>query len=158
MNVQSPTHVRAVEPTDEQLLEAVTLGAAFVQESPEYRSLAPAVANMIEFAYNARANPMFFFNVAVRDNDVIGFMICERAPYGFTDKEFAFDRLLYVAQDKRGGVAARTLINAFETWCSSHNIVRIMLGVTTGLRTEQTEKLYNKLGYDTVGVVTMKET
>ena len=157
MNANVPQPLIVQEPTDRQLLDAVTLGAAFIQESPVYRSLAPTVDKMIEYAYTARANPASFFAVAVRGDTCHGFIIGERAPYGFTDTEFAYDRMLYVAQDRRGGAAARALIEAFEQWCTQHNVVRIMLGVTTGLHTDATEKLYNKLGYTTIGVVTMKE-
>lgn len=157
MNVQRTTRLEVVEPDDKQLLAAVTLGAAMWAESSVYNGMERDVAKMIEFAYNARANAASFFNVAVRDDEVIGFIIGERAPYGFHDTEFAYDRLIYVSRDRRGGVAARTLINAFEKWCKQHNVSRILLGVTTGVHAAQTERLYNKLGYTTVGTVTMKE-
>lgn len=157
MNVQSPTRTRVCEPDDQQLLQAVTLGDQMWSESPVYGSMDRDIAKMIEFAYHARASDRSFFNVAVREDTVIGFMIGERAPYGFHDTEFAYDRLLYVAPDKRGTVAARTLIHAFEAWCKQHNVSRILLGVTTGVHAALTERLYNKLGYTTVGTVTMKE-
>lgn len=157
MNVQRTTRLIAVEPNDKQLLDAVRLGDAMWAESPVYNNMKRDIDRMIEFAYNSRANPLAFFNVAVRDDDVIGFMIAECAQYGFHDSWFAYDRLLYVDPTRRGGIAARTLIDALERWCKEHSVTRVMLGVTTGVHAAQTEKLYNRLGYTTVGAVTMKE-
>jgi len=157
MNIQSPTRTVIVEPTDDELLEAVTLGNAMWSQSPVYKDMDRDIDKMIEFAYNSRANSRSFFRVAVRDDLVIGFLIAERAPYGFHDSEFAYDRLLYVQPNRRGGVAASMLIDALEDWCKEHNVSRILLGVTTGVHSERTVQLYNHLGYTTVGTVTMKE-
>ena len=157
MNIQTTPRMRVQVPTDDQLLQAVDLGSAMWDESDVYNGMERSVDKMIEFAYYSRANPSSFFNVAVRGDTCHGFMIGERAPYGFHESEFAFDRLLFVTPNMRGGVAARTLINAFETWCKMHKVSRILLGVTTGVHAAQTERLYNKLGYTTVGAVTMKE-
>lgn len=157
MNVQRPTKVTCVIPDDQQLLAAVRLGEVMWAESSVYGHMAREVGKMIEFAYNARASRHSFFRVAVREDQVVGFFIGEVAPYGFHDSVFAYDRLLFVTPDRRGGVAARMLIDAFERWAKDKGAERILLGITTGTRTDATEKFYNKLGYDTVGVLTMKE-
>ena len=157
MNIIVPPTIEVTEPDDEQLLDAVRLGEAMWSESPVYGGMKQDIAKMIEFAYNARASDHSFFNVVTVDNSCYGFMIGERAPYGFHDSEFAYDRLLYVTPTRRGSVAARMLIQAFEDWCKLHGVGRIMLGVTTGVHAAQTEKFYNKLGYQTIGTLTMKE-
>lgn len=153
-----PHGLRVQEPSDRLLLAAVRLGGDMWSESAVYASLPRSVDKMIEFAYHMRADPMSFFGVAVDDSDTChGFMIGSLAEYGFSDACFAYDRLLYVAPTMRGSVAARMLITAFETWARGRGAQRVLLGVTTGVHTERTEQLYNKLGYDTVGRLTMKE-
>lgn len=152
-----PHTVTCVTPDDRQLLAAVRLGDAMWAESRVYGDMERSVDKMIEFAYHARASDHSFFHVATHEGTVIGFMIGEVAPYGFHDTSFAYDRLLYVSPDRRGGVAARMLINAFERWAQDKGASRILLGITTGTRTDATEAFYNKLGYNTVGVLTMKE-
>lgn len=152
-----PHTVTCVTPDDQQLLAAVRLGDAMWAESRVYGNMARSVDKMIEFAYYARASDHSFFRVAVHDDRVIGFMIGEVAPYGFHDTSFAYDRLLYVSPDRRGGAAARMLIAAFEQWAQDKGASRILLGITTGTHTDATERFYNKLGYNTVGVLTMKE-
>lgn len=159
MMLDNVTHrLRVQEPDDHQLLSAVRLGIAMWDDSAPYASLPRAVDKMIEFAYHMRADPYSFFQVAVDQHDMChGFMIGSVADYGFADALFAYDRLLYVTPSKRGSVAARMLITAFETWARGHGAQRVLLGITTGVQTERTEQFYNKLGYATVGRLTMKE-
>jgi predicted GNAT superfamily acetyltransferase len=64
---------------------------------------------------------------------------------------------VYVTPTRRGGIAARMLIDAFERWARDKGAARVLLGITTGVRTDATETFYNKLGYNTVGVLTIKE-
>lgn len=158
MHDNVPHRIRVVEPDDGQLLAAVRLGVSMWDESTVYASLPRSVDKMIEFAYHMRADPLSFFEVAVDAADTChGYMIGSLADYGFSDAMFAYDRLLYVTQNMRGSVAARMLITAFETWARYHGAQRVLLGVTTGVHTERTEQFYNKLGYATVGRLTMKE-
>jgi GNAT superfamily N-acetyltransferase len=147
-----------VSPTDAQLLDAVRLGEAMWANSPVYGNMARDVDKMIEYAYHARADAETFFHVAVdRMNRTCGFLIGSIAPYGFHTDKFAYDRLVYVAPDARGLTAARALILSFEAWAREHGAARILLGITTGAHTEQIERFYNKMGYASVGRLTMKE-
>lgn len=145
-------------PDDDQLLAAVRLGEAMWDESPVYRLVSRDTDKMIEFAYIARADDRTFFQVAVNgDQHVCGFLVGSIAPYGFHDSVFAFDRLVYVEPDMRGTGVVNALIRAFEAWAWDHGAARIVLGTTTGVNTYATEHLYNKLGYETVGKLMMKE-
>lgn len=154
----SMTRVALVEPSDEQLLAAVRLGIAMWDESPVYRSMTRDVDKMIAFAYYSRADPKTFFNVAVDGlQRVRGFFIGSIASYGYSEDMFAFDRLAYVSPDARGLLIIKALIFAFETWARDNGAMHVRLGTTTGVHAERTERLYNALGYTTVGVLTMKE-
>jgi len=158
MKANDPHRMTSVTPDDPQLLAGVRLANDFIAESPTYRHLAPLdIAKVIEFAYTCRANDNEFVNVAVCDGTVIGFFMGSITSYGFDTATFAYDRMLYVTPDRRGGAAARMLIDAFERWATDKGAIRILLGITTGLHTDATEKFYNKLGYNTVGKLTMKE-
>lgn len=158
MNMQvTPQSVTCVSPDDEQLLAAVRLGAAMWSESAVYGHMDQSVAKMIEFAYHSRTDGNSFFNVALHRGEAIGFLIGSLAAHGFHDDTFAYDRMVYVTPTRRGGAAARMLVTAFEQWAISKGAARVLLGITTGTRTDATEAFYNKLGYNTVGVLTMKE-
>ncbi len=149
--------VTVSQPDDAQLLQAVRLAFDFWDESPVYRTMTKDLDRMIKFAYSARTNPSSFVHVALDGDQVCGFIVGEMAPYGFHNSFFAYDRMLYVVPTRRGGAGARRLIAAFEDWCATKNVSRIMLGITTGIKSERIMKLYNALGYTTVGALTMKE-
>lgn len=157
MNGKVHALVTCVTPNDGQLLEAVRLGQAMWADAPHYSEMKPDIAKMIHFAYNMRASEHSFFRVAVDNDNVIGFLIGSLSEYGFHTDLFAYDRLVYVTPDRRGGIAARTLVTEFERWAKQKGAARVLLGVTTGTRNKATERFYNKLGYETVGVLTMKE-
>jgi GNAT superfamily N-acetyltransferase len=144
-------------PSDSQLLEGVRLGMVFWEEAPMLVGLKTDVDRMIAFAYNKRADPMSFVNVASCNGDIVGFCIGSLAPFEYCEGTYAFDRMLYVDPQKRGLLAARMLVQSFEKWAKDNGALRVLLGITTGVHVERTEKLFNKLGYATVGALTMKE-
>lgn len=148
---------RVTVPNDPQLVDAVRLGEAMWSESGTHSSMPRDVDKMIEFAYAMRSDPQSFFNVALHADTVTGFLIGSIAPYGFSHETFAYDRLVYVTPNKRGTYAARMLIRAFEHWAKHKRARHVMMGTTTGINTDAVERLYNKLGFRTVGKLTMKE-
>lgn len=145
-------------PDNDLLVKGAVLGLDMAREAKTYAGMDFDLDTFVEFGYDMRADPFSFVNVAVCGDNVIGFFVGSIAHYGFHDSRFAYDRLLFVSPTVRGSVAARMLIRAFEKWATGMGASRILLGITTGVHTERTEKFYNKLGYDTVGVLTMKET
>lgn len=153
--VSQPLHVS--EPTDELLIQGVMLGKQMAEESPVYGPLGVDLDRMIEFAYTMRASPQDFCMVAHTGDTCYGFLVASIGQYDFCDATYVFDRMLYVAPDRRGSKCARMLIDALEEWARERNVTRIVMGITTGVHTRTTERLYNKLGYDTFGVLTKKE-
>lgn len=150
--------MRVCEPDNDLLVKGAVLGLSMAREAKTYAAMDFDLDTFVEFGYNMRADPFSFVHVAVDGDNVIGFFVGSVAEYGFHDSRFAYDRLLFVSPTARGSVAARMLIKAFEEWAHESGATRILLGITTGVHTERTEKFYNKLGYSTVGVLTMKET
>ena len=122
-----------------------------------YRDMPQSIDKIVEFAYNARADPAYFCKVACSNDTCHGFLVASAAPLGFHDATFVYDRMVYVTPNKRGSIIARMLIESLEEWANEIGASRIMLGITTGVRTKATERFYNKLGYATVGTLTMKE-
>lgn len=150
-------HLKPTSPDNEELLLGVRLSLCMWQESPIYRQMEPDIDKLIEEAYIAREDPNRFVNVVMYDNTCCGFMMGAMAPIAFIDGWYAFERMLYVSPEKRGSVAASLLVGAFEQWARDRDALYILLGTTTGVRPERTERFYNKMGYNTVGVLTMKE-
>ena len=76
--------------------------------------------------------------------------------YYFGKDLVANDCLLFVDKSKRGGVAAIRLIKRFQQWAFEKGASEVRPATSTGVQTEDTKKLYEALGYDTVGYVFRK--
>ncbi len=153
-----PRKLISQEPSDTDLLAGVRLGMAMWHEAETYSHIAPDVDKMIEFAYTMRADPNSFCEVIMHRDTCHGFMVGSLTPLGFADGTFAYDRLLYVKSSLRGSAAARILINSFYAWAQSKGALHVILGVTSGVAIQRTEQFFNKLGFATVGALTIRET
>lgn len=90
----------------------------------------------------------FFAVVAEHDGQLVGFMagfICE---HFFSPDRYASEMLWYVSPDWRGSSAAVRMVRAFEDWALTKNVLDVMTGVSSGVQTDRTAALYEKLGYD----------
>ena len=56
-----------------------------------------------------------------------------------------------------GGRAVLSFIRELEAWAAVSGARKVILESSTGVQTAKTEGIYNKLGYLSVGVVTVKE-
>lgn len=67
----------------------------------------------------------------------------------------ATDLVIYVTPEARGGTAFLRLVRAFETLAVELGAQEIVLGVSTGIATEHTVGMYQRLGYSraSIGVI-----
>lgn len=90
--------------------------------------------------------------LAVRDGTVLGAMFgVIREPY-FTRERVAYDMAWFMLRSERGSSLAVRLLREFEKWAAKRGAKAVMLGQSTGVDIERTTRLYERLGYATVGV------
>lgn len=91
--------------------------------------------------------------VSTTEGQVRGVMAgyCEES--WFTPAKVAGEYGLYVAPEHRGGRHAVGLVNAFRTWATEQGADLIQMGITTGITTERTAELYERLGFRRCGVI-----
>jgi hypothetical protein len=98
-----------------------------------------------------------YFRLFVNGETLIGgFYGILVEPY-FSDVLVAKDLAWFITSNKRGSLAAARLVKDFEVWSQNLGVTQIGLGQSTGVAVEQTQKLYERLGYKVVGVNTIKE-
>lgn len=102
-------------------------------------------------------NPDVYVKFAVRGNDVIGGFFGVITTMFFSDDRAASDRAWFVRRDRRGSMAAVTLVRDFEEWAKEKGVRKFFLGQSTGVNVDTTKALYEHLGYRVVGVNTVKE-
>jgi N-acetylglutamate synthase-like GNAT family acetyltransferase len=90
------------------------------------------------------------------DKEIVGFICGAFHQQFFTQQKFASDMALYVEPKYRGGSAAFRLVKAFENWAKEKGASHIWLGQSVGQNIDATTKFYERLGYDMVGVNTVK--
>ncbi|UXZ44498.1 GNAT family N-acetyltransferase [Pseudomonas soli] len=69
----------------------------------------------------------------------------------FSDDLLAYDYSLFIEPGKRQGAIAIKLILAFQNWAKAKGAKHIHMGITTGINTEGTARLYKYLGFQYVG-------
>ena len=98
-------------------------------------------------------NPeIYFCKIAENlDKEIFGMYVGLISSYYFGKDLVANDLLMFVAPDKRGGIAAAKLIKEFEQWAKANGAAEVRPASSTGVKTEETMRLYEALGYKTVG-------
>lgn len=91
--------------------------------------------------------------VAERDGQVIGGFAGIVEPHWFSDDLFATDLGLFVEPGKRGGFAAAALVSAFLNWAEQRGAKMTDILINTGVRVEDTAKLFAHLGGTQAGLI-----
>lgn len=90
-----------------------------------------------------------FLWVAEDEGQIIGMRAGVMEPYWFAEEKdgrLASGRLFYVIPERRGGTAAVRLAHAYIEWAKKNGATEIEFSTSSGIRTEQTERFYSKLG------------
>ncbi len=138
--------------TSADIPDLIALGRAMHSESryavlpfsPE--KLADLGARLIEW-------PDGFLQVASKDGRIVGLMAAFVTEHFCSTAKVAGEYALYVDRDSRGTRAAPYLLRAYKAWAESRGAVLVSAGITTGVHTDVTAKLYSALGFKQVGVV-----
>ena len=90
--------------------------------------------------------------------DVVGMAAASPCYRFFNTDAYAADLVVYVHPDHRRGRLAAGLIKALEAAVLAKiGPCEMVLGATTGVETEAVTRLYGRLGYRVIGVVTAKD-
>lgn len=91
--------------------------------------------------------------VAERDGEIIGGFAGVVEPHWFSTDLIATDLALFVEPGKRGGFAAAHLVDAFLDWAAQRGAVMTDILINTGIRTEDTARLFDRLGGKAAGLI-----
>lgn len=96
-------------------------------------------------------HPYAFVAVAERDEEVIGVLAGEIGTMYFADVPYAFDKVVFVRPDRRGGFAAAGLIDAFVQWAHDRGAQEVQLGCSAAINSEHAGRLYQRLSFQPAG-------
>lgn len=132
----------------------LALGKRMHAESPRFSRLAFDGEKVQALFTHALTDHRYFILVADdEDGSLAGGFVGYMAPHWFSQDEVAQDLAVFVRQDRRGGILAARMVKAFTYWAHDRGAKQITLGISTGVKVEQTEQLYKSLGLKQFGSI-----
>lgn len=84
--------------------------------------------------------------VADRDGVIIGGVAGFVAPQWFSDELTATEFGVFMLPEHRGGMTAARLVRAYVHWAKAKGVAHPQLGISTGVRPDETVELYKAIG------------
>ena len=138
-----------------QLAEAdipqITRLGRLMHDESQYSYLHFSPDKVIAKCNDALVNPQIQCWVTVKDETVTGMMAGQVFEYEFGQSLIASDILVFVSPEHRGGTAFLRLVKEYIEWSKSLSAEMIFLNQTTGTAQEAVARLYQRIGFESVG-------
>lgn len=135
------------------LAHAVGLALPLYSESPTFSGLCPENPErhlLGQFIIWMR-RPEYAVWVADWCGTLLGGMAAHLYSPWYTDRLVSCDVVLYLAPERRGGLAAKRLIKTYIRWARDNGAEEVLIGNQTGIESERTLGLYERCGFTRVG-------
>lgn len=142
--------IRPANPLD--LPALLDLGERMHAESPRFSRLTFSRARLHNTLRGLLDSPAGFLWVA-EQGVVIGGMAGIIGPHWASDDLVATDLALFIDEKQRGGMSTARLVTEYKRWAHQRGARIVQVGVTTGVQTEQTARLYERLGLARCGLI-----
>lgn len=140
--------------TLDDLPALINLGELMHAESPRFSSITFSPVRLGHTLARLVQSPMGFVWVTETDEgEVVGAMVATAFQHWASDDLMTTDLALFLASDHRGGTAAARLARKYHQWGRDLGAKLIQQGVTTGVHTDQTVQLLERLGMKRCGVI-----
>lgn len=139
--------------TDDDVPALLALGRLMHAESPRFSRLdfsAPRLAGTLR---GLIAGGQFMLVGTSDSGKILGGMAAMLLPHWCSDDLVATDLALFIAPEARGGLLPARLLSRYVRWARARGAVLIQAGVTTGVETETTARLYERTGLTRCGVI-----
>ena len=134
------------------LPQLLALGAQMHAES-RYHVLAFSGERLRATLAHVLDSPHGFLWVADDGARLTGGLAALAAQHWCSTDLVATDLALFMAPEARGGLTAARLVTRYREWADQVGAVMTDMGVTTGVHTEQTASLLERLGAQRVGIL-----
>jgi GNAT superfamily N-acetyltransferase len=136
----------------QQDFEAVMdMAKAMHRESPIHRAHPFSEARVAALLVAIADFDEFFAQVAYDGGDLVGFSLVMVSPMYFSEDLEMLDFAFYVAEDRRGAIAAVKLVKGWEAWARQQGAVVMRPGVSTGINDERAGAFLEHMGYALTG-------
>ena len=140
--------------TLEDIEDAVRFGQLMHAESPHWSRLTFSPEKLRSTMTMLVNEPRAFLRVVCTDDGVpLGGMGALLMPHWASDDLYASDLFMFMHPEARGTLAPVRLVKAYRQWAKENGAKLVLLGITTGVHTEQTAALFERLGMKRCGVI-----
>lgn len=142
--------IRAAIPQD--LPGIVLLGKVMHAESPRLGKLRYVPARALQTMAGLIDNPQGLLLVAEEPSGLlIGGLAAICREHWYSDQRMAYDLALFIHPEKRGGLAAPRLLQAYKDWAKEQGAVITQFGISTGVNLATTSRLLERMGFKPSG-------
>lgn len=99
----------------------------------------------------------YFLVYGIEDEQIKGFIILGIAEHYFSTQKNAQDYAVYVAPEKRGSSLFIRMMREAETWARVNGAENLVINHNTGIHTEDSVPLFNRLGFNKEGYIFSKK-
>lgn len=128
------------------LYQLMDIAEAMHHESPRYSALEFSKEKMQALYIKLIEQDNCLMLVADKDGEVVGGLGGAISEGWFTTDLIASEFGVFLIPEHRGGITAARMIKQFIDWAKWNGAKMINLGISTGIHTEETAKLYRSLG------------
>lgn len=139
--------------TIEDVPTIVSLGAQLAKESPRFGRLQFSAASTGATMRALLSSPDGFLMVAEEGGQIVGAMAAIVSQHWMSTDRVASDLALFVVPSARGGNVGGSLAVEYLEWARKSGAVLINVGVSTGIHTEATARMYELRGFNRCGVL-----
>lgn len=131
----------------------VDLGRLMHAESPRFSRMTFSATRLAQTLRGLIAADQFVMVAADGGGPLVGGMVAMVMPHWASDDLMATDLALFVAPGARGALLPARLLSRYISWARERGAVLIQAGLTTGVETETTARLYERMGLVRCGVI-----
>lgn len=81
----------------------------------------------------------------------VGYLMASVGEHFFSSAIAATIQSLYVRPENRGGMAAVKLLHGFKRWASQQKAERLYVNVASGIRMNESDRFFRRLGFSQTG-------
>lgn len=150
--------VKEITLADENYInQAFTMLWHYAQETTLNYGHAPDKDKALHSILHFVASDDFCVFALIEDDQVVGVLIGKIQTTWFSYAILAEDLMVVVRQDRRGALGAKKLLRAFVEWAKAHDARAVFLSSISGINPVRTGQLYQRLGFDAIGMVNVME-
>lgn len=139
------------------ILQLAVLAQKYSEEVKNHNLFKFDIDYAIKNVSMSMTSPLNYLSVVVIQGEIKGFLWAIATTIPWSTSIVVFDNILYMSPESRGSYNVISLIKHYESWCKSIGAVCCSLSTASGIGTERTCALYERMGYIPVGYQFRKE-